>query len=82
MRCKFCRKNGTSVIRGVEMCDLHYSIFKRDNSYRINRDIPTDDFKIYRECKTYVCKNKNISKLNDKIKVYCDKCKNKNLIRL
>ena len=82
MVCKFCRKKGTSFIRGVTMCDLHYSIFKRDNIYRFSKNIPTNDFKIYRTCKTYICKNKNISKVNDKIEKYCEKCKYKNLTRL
>ena len=82
MKCKKCRKKGTSFIRGVEMCDLHYSIYKRDNIFRFNKNIPTNDFKIYKDCKTYVCKNRNLMDLKDKVEIYCEKCKHKNLIRL
>ncbi len=58
------------------MCDIHYSIYKRDNSYRFGIGKDTKDFKIYKNCKTYICKSKILSELKD-IPKYCDKCKNR-----
>ncbi len=75
MKCKFFVRKVTSVIRGGEMFDLHYLIYKRDNIYRINRDLPTNDFRIYKDCKRYVCKNKLLSDLKDRSEKYCPDCK-------
>lgn len=81
-KCSLCRKNGTAYIRGIMMCDLHFSIYKRDNQYRFSNDLHNDDLKIYKNCKTYVCKNKILSEAKDNIEKYCKDCKINNLIQL
>ena len=84
MKCKFCRKKGSAYIRGFEMCNIHYSILKRDNIYRFKIGDSTSSFKIYRSCETYICTNRFISNIKQKYsdKRYCDSCLKKRLSKL
>ena len=85
MKCKICDEIAVALCRGVNVCNIHYTILKRDNLFRskTNQEIP-NNLIILKSCARYNCSNTfpfNLMNLTENNQSYCSNiCKIRNNI--